>query len=150
KGFRRRGWCWKLQKALYGLRRSPLLWYRELSIRLQKLGLQAVTEDVCVFHDGKVLVFFYVDDIIMMFRKENQARFKEIKKGLFQAYEIKDLGELRWFLGIQVIRDRPNGKLWLCQSAYIEKVANRFRLQEQGHTSRADIPMRGGASLTKY
>ena len=100
KGFRRRGWCWKLLKALYGLRRSPLLWYRELSSKLKELGLQPIAEDICVFHDSKILVFFYVDDIIMMFRKEHQARFDQIKQGLFNAYEMKDLGELRWFLGI--------------------------------------------------
>ena len=100
KGFRRRGWCWKLLKALYGLRRSPLLWYRELSSKLKELGLQVVSEDACVYHDGKILVFFYVDDIIMMFRKEHQARFEQIQRGLFNAYEMKDLGELRWFLGI--------------------------------------------------
>ena len=45
-------------------------------------------------------MFFYVDDIIVMFRKESQARFEQVKRGLFQAYEIKDLGELKWFLGI--------------------------------------------------
>ena len=76
KGFRRRGWCWKLLKALYSLWRSPLLWYRELSSRLKELGLKAIYEDACVFHDGKILVFFYVDDIIVMFRKEHQACFE--------------------------------------------------------------------------
>ena len=60
---------------------------------------------------------------------------------------MKDLGQLRWFLGIQVVRDRPNRKLWLCQSAYIEKLANRFN---QRGTSRADIPLKSNAPLTKY
>ena len=45
-------------------------------------------------------MFFYVDDIIVMFRKESQARFEQVKRGLFQAYEMKDLGELKWFLGV--------------------------------------------------
>ena len=58
-------------------------------------------------------MFFYVDDIIVMFRKESQARFEQVKRGLFQAYEMKDLGELKWFLGIQIIRDHLNRKLWL-------------------------------------
>jgi len=148
KGFKRRGWCWKLLKALYGLRRSPLLWYRELSLKLKELGLEPIYEDACVFHDGKILVFFYVDDIIVMFRKESQARFEQVKRGLFQAYEMKDLGELKWFLGIQIIRDRLNRKLWLCQSAYIEKIAARFHLQGIGRT-RADIPMKTN-NLVKY
>src|SRR5438034_1067827 len=59
---------------------------------------------------------------------------------------MKDLGELRWFLGIQVVRDRPNRKLWLCQSAYIEKLANRFKLEG---SSRADIPLKNNVTLTK-
>jgi hypothetical protein len=33
---------------------------------------------------------------------------------------MKDLGELKWFLGVRVVRDRPNRKLWLCQDSYIE------------------------------
>ena len=59
---------------------------------------------------------------------------------------MKDLGELRWFLGIQVVRDRLNRKLWLYQSAYIEKLTNRFKLEG---SSRADIPLKN-ATLTKY
>jgi hypothetical protein len=39
---------------------------------------------------------------------------------------MRDLGELFWFLGIRVIRDRVQKKLWLCQDSYIRKIANIF------------------------
>ena len=39
---------------------------------------------------------------------------------------MKDLGDLKWFLGTQIIRDWPNRKLWLLQDTYIDKIANRF------------------------
>jgi len=43
-------------------------------------------------------------------------------------YEMRDLGELSWFLGIRVIRDRSQKKLWLCQDSYIKKIAATFHL----------------------
>ncbi|KAJ0126164.1 Uncharacterized protein HZ326_30728, partial [Fusarium oxysporum f. sp. albedinis] len=43
---------------------------------------------------------------------------------------MNDLGSLQWFLGIRVIRDRPNGKLWLCQDSYIEKLTTQFSIKK--------------------
>jgi hypothetical protein len=45
-------------------------------------------------------------------------------------YELRELGELKWFLGIRVVRDRTQRKIWLCQDSYIEKMAEKFHLQE--------------------
>src|SRR6266480_3736144 len=42
---------------------------------------------------------------------------------------MKDMGELKWFLGIRVIRDRSQGKLWLCQDFYVEKITHKYNLQ---------------------
>ncbi|OAQ62542.1 integrase, catalytic core [Purpureocillium lilacinum] len=39
---------------------------------------------------------------------------------------MKDLGELKWFLGIRVLRNRAARKLWLCQDSYIEKIVNQY------------------------
>jgi hypothetical protein len=44
---------------------------------------------------------------------------------------MRDLGELSWFLGIQVIRDRMQKKLWLCQDSYIKKIATTFHLTDR-------------------
>ena len=49
---------------------------------------------------------------------------------LYKHYEIRDLGELKWFLGIRIIRDRLKRKIWLCQDSYIEKVAHTFHLTD--------------------
>jgi hypothetical protein len=46
-----------------------------------------------------------------------------------QRYEMRDLGELPWFLGIRVIRDREKRKLWLCQD--IRKIATTFHLTDR-------------------
>ena len=39
---------------------------------------------------------------------------------------MHELGKLKWFLGIRVIRDREQHKIWLCQDSYIDKLANKF------------------------
>ena len=43
---------------------------------------------------------------------------------------MRDLGELTWFLGIRIIRDRAQRKLWLCQDSYIEKITKTFHLED--------------------
>jgi len=68
-GYRQQGFCYKLLRALYGLRRSPQLWQRDLAKGMQSLGLQQVTKDLCVFTSKWLIVFFYVDDIALLFRK---------------------------------------------------------------------------------
>ena len=49
---------------------------------------------------------------------------------------MRDLGDLRWFLGIRIIRDRERRRIWLSQDSYIENVATRFNLDQlQGSPS---------------
>src|SRR5271169_3715636 len=65
-GFQSSGQCLKLLRALYGLRRSPLLWFKEFSSKLEDLGLKQVPECQCLFTNGKLILFFYVDDIVVL------------------------------------------------------------------------------------
>ncbi|KAJ6061516.1 uncharacterized protein N7446_005636 [Penicillium canescens] len=58
-GFGMQGKCWKLHKALYGLRISPRLWQQEAAEVLSKLGLKQAPEDPCVFIGEGIIVFFY-------------------------------------------------------------------------------------------
>ena len=44
---------------------------------------------------------------------------------------MRDIGELKWFLGIQVICDRIQRKIWLCQDLYINKIAYTFYLTDK-------------------
>ena len=58
----------RLLRALYGLRRSPLLWQKLLSSALQELGLQTGLEELCLFLNDYLIVFFFVDNICYIFR----------------------------------------------------------------------------------
>ena len=105
--------CFELKRALYGLPRSPLLWFNELSTVIAELGLQPVPECVCLFTNGKLIVFFYVDDICVFCHPSDHQAYEQFRIALIKKYEMREIGQLKWFLGLQVIRDRIKKKLWL-------------------------------------
>src|SRR5437762_10928524 len=119
-GFVKAGKVLRLRKALYGLRRSPLLWQRNLTSSLNELGFKEVPQEPCVMLNEGVVVFFYVDDIVFCYRKKDEERTRDLIRELQKEYQMNILGELRWFLGIHILRDRRQRKLWLSQEAYIE------------------------------
>ena len=127
-GFGVPGLCLLLKKALYGLTRSPLLWQQDFSAQLVKWGFKQVKEEPCLFVNGPLLIFFYVDDIAALCHTSKLSLLYEFKQRLTERYEMRDLGELSWFLGIRIHRDRVNHKLWLCQDSYFEKVADLYAL----------------------
>jgi hypothetical protein len=124
----------RLNKALYGLRRLPLLWQKELSRALTISGFTAIPQEPCILIKGFVVAFYFVDDIMFCYRKSAQAKAKGAVKDLKTRFEIIDLNKIKWFLGLYVLRDRQKRLLWLLQKAYVKKVAERFRLA--GHISR--------------
>ena len=137
-GFEEPGKCLLLQQALYGLRTSPLLWLKDFSKTLQDLGLERVDEDVCLYRNSWLVVFFYVDDIVALCRTADLPKFEQFKEALMAKYEMRYMGNLHWFLGIRILRDRKQRKLWLCQDSYIAKIAKSFRLN---YEKPAKIPM---------
>jgi transposase InsO family protein len=143
-GFTKPGKVLRLQKALYGLRRSPLLWQMNLTNSLRKLGFREVPQEPCVMLNGGIVVFFYVDDIVFCYRKKDEEKTKSLIQELQQQYQMKILGELKWFLGIHVLRDRKQRKIWLSQEAYVEKIANQYEIDLAGRLP--DTPM-GEAEL---
>ncbi|KJZ69618.1 hypothetical protein HIM_10981 [Hirsutella minnesotensis 3608] len=136
-GYHRQGWTLKLIRALYGLRRSPLLWQKDLTAALQDLGLTQCPDDPCIFQNPWMTVFFFVDDIVLLYRKGDLAAADQFIQALKARYDMTDQGELQWFLGIRVIRDREARKLWLCQDSYIEKVVQKYDLQRLTHVKGA-------------
>ena len=128
-GMRRTGFVLLLQRALYGLRVSPILWFDLLSQVMGKLGLSAVPECACLFQNTQLIVFFYVDDIVVLFHRSNRDAYEAFRKGLMSQFKLREIGELKWFLGIRILRDRIHHKLWLCQDSYISKIAARFGLE---------------------
>jgi hypothetical protein len=74
--------------------------------------------------------FFFVDDIIIICLKENLNRMRFFEKSLIKKFEMRILKKLKWFLKIQIIRNRVKKKIWLCQNSYISKMMTKFYLEE--------------------
>ncbi|KAK2073469.1 hypothetical protein P8C59_007754 [Phyllachora maydis] len=120
----------KLSKALYGLKQSPREWQDKLKILLKSLGYLPLISDPGVFYNAKTCHFIvtYVDNCL--FIGPDIGYITNLKKRLNKVYAIEDLGPAAYFLGVQIIRDRPNRRLWLNQSQYIEKAVSRFNLAD--------------------
>lgn len=139
-GFKQPGKCVVIQQALYGLRDSPALWYKEFSSTLSKLGLTMCANEPCMFThtDRKVFIIFFVDDILILFHKNDGVLAQSIINGIKKVYEIRSLGNVEWFLGVRVIRDRSKRKLWLAHDTYIDKITKKFDITK---TARANTPL---------
>ncbi|KAK2069249.1 hypothetical protein P8C59_003846 [Phyllachora maydis] len=105
----------KLSKALYSLKQSPREWQDKLKILLKSLGYLPLISDPGVFYNAKTCHFIvtYIDDCL--FIRPNIGYITDLKKRLNKVYAIEDLGPTAYFLGVQIIRDRPNRRLWLNQ-----------------------------------
>ncbi|KAK2068015.1 hypothetical protein P8C59_002689 [Phyllachora maydis] len=101
----------KLSKALYSLKQSPREWQDKLKILLKSLGYLPLISDPGVFYNTKTCHFIvtYIDDCL--FIGPNIGYITDLKKRLNKVYAIEDLGPAAYFLGVQIIRDRPNRRL---------------------------------------
>ena len=70
----------------------------------------------------------FVDDFLAAYHRKESKHAHQIKDLLSQRFEMKDYGELTQFIGVRVIRDRKNRKAWINQSAYIEKITDKYNL----------------------
>jgi hypothetical protein len=138
-GFKRDGELLQVLRALYGLKESPLLWYKDLRETLRSLGVTAIPGFPCVYVNEWLIMFVYVDDIVMAFHPTNRHHHEAFEKKLDERYNLKCLGPLKWFLGIRVVRDRNARTIHLVQDAYIDKVAAKFNILSTGRHS--EVPM---------
>jgi len=95
---------YKLKKSLYGLKQAPTTWYDRLSNFLNKndFKIGQVDTTLCIRTLEKyiLVVQIYVDDII--FGYTNASLCKEISKLMQDEFEMSMMGELKFFLGIQI------------------------------------------------
>ncbi|KAK2067677.1 hypothetical protein P8C59_001391 [Phyllachora maydis] len=131
----------KLSKALYSLKQSPREWQDKLKILLKSLGYLPLISYPGVFYNAKTCHFIvtYIDDCL--FIGPDIGYITDLKKRLNKVYAIEDLGPAAYFLGVQIIRDRPNRRLWLNQSQYVEEAVSRFNLADSKPIS---IPLQPG------
>jgi len=80
--------------ALYGLKVLLLLWYKELINILAKFRLKPILGINCLYTNGRLIIFFYIDDIAILVAKKDLLRLEEFKAKLLYQYKICILGDL--------------------------------------------------------
>lgn len=122
----------KLKRALYGLKVSPKRWYEKFKSSMLRMNFKIYPFQSCLFSWRKgerfVFVLLYVDDILIIGNCEN--KIMETMKKLKGEYEMTDLGSPKKFLGIEIIRDRKNQRLFLSQRNFIENILKRFDMTQ--------------------
>ncbi|VVA40018.1 PREDICTED: Retrovirus-related, partial [Prunus dulcis] len=126
-------WVCKLQKSLYGLKQSPRQWYKRFDRFMIGQKYTRSHYDHCVYfrklQDGTfIYLLLYVDD--MLIACKSKVEIERLKTQLSNEFEMKDLGEARKILGMEIERDRAKGKISLCQKQYLKKVLQRFGMNE--------------------
>ncbi|XP_020591553.1 putative disease resistance protein RGA3 [Phalaenopsis equestris] len=121
----------KLSKSIYGLKQASRQWYHKFHQVILSFGFEMNAIDDCVYHkfSGRKHIFLilYVDDILLA--TNDISMLHETKRFLSINFEMKDLGDASFVLGIQIHRDRSQCILGLSQRSYIDKVLKRFGMQ---------------------
>ena len=68
--------------ALYKLKILPLLWYKELTSTLAIFGLEPILGTNYLYTNGRLIVFFYIDNIAVLCAKKDLLRLEEFKAKL--------------------------------------------------------------------
>lgn len=120
----------KLKKAIYGLKQSSRMWYKKVDECLLKIGYFKSKYEPCMYlkrvNKNIVIVTLYVDDFFIFSNdlKETQS----LKDILANNFKIKDLGELKKCLGVNVNIDKCKKSISLNQKDYIEKILHKFHM----------------------
>ena len=121
----------KLKISLYGLKKAPRSWYTKIDSFFAHKGFLKRKNDPNLYfkkdENGNVaLVCLYVDDLIIT---GSASHFiEDIKTQLSQMFEMKDLGEIHYCLGMEIWRE--DGKTMVTQSKYTREILERFNMNE--------------------
>ncbi|KAK8942719.1 hypothetical protein KSP39_PZI008773 [Platanthera zijinensis] len=122
-------YVYKLRKALYGLKQAPRAWYKTLSTFFIENKFSRGKIDKTLFlreSKGKIiLVQIYVDDIIFGSTENNLCKkFAKLMQGKF---EMSSMGELKFFLGLQV--RQTDDVLSISQSKFTKELIKKYGMQ---------------------
>ena len=132
-GFEERGpngerLVYQLKKAVYGLKHAPYAWNKMLHEFMESQNLRQLLTDpgAYILEDNNIIgiVAIYVDDIIIL--GDCLKWIHSFKENLGKAFDIKDLGEPSWILGMSIKRDPENKTIVIHQEKYINDLLQRF------------------------
>ena len=136
-----------LHKSLYGLKQAPRAWYDKLRDALVEFGFQSTKCDHSLFtrfiKGSTIYVLVYVDDILVV--GSHPQDVKNLITRLNVKFSLKDMGEVDYFLGIQVKKTATG--FHLSQTKYVQDLLCKTKMQYARATS---APLSSGVTLSTY
>ena len=122
--------CCHLNKAIYGLKQAAHRWHATIVSFMTSQGLVQGVMDPCVFvrrnRTSTLIILIWVDDLIIAASSEQVMN--HFKQNFANAFAIKDLGILNWFLGIQF--KFSDNMISMNQSFYVQQILDKFNMSE--------------------
>ena len=139
----------RLNKGLYGTKQAGNIWNKKFAtVIIQQSGYRRLTADRSVFMKrtpgGLTYVFVHVDDGIIS--SNDPKELDRLKKILSDAFHMKYLGSPTFFLGMEILRNRERREIYLNQKAYLQKILNRFNME---NSTPVNCPMQNTRCLKK-
>ncbi|KAL0386518.1 UNVERIFIED_CONTAM: Retrovirus-related Pol polyprotein from transposon TNT 1-94 [Sesamum latifolium] len=138
----------RLKRSIYGLKQSSRQWYYRFHRAITSIGFTMVEEDHCVYvkrsEKNFMILSLYVDDILLA--GNNMEMIVATQKWLSSTFEMKDMGEAEYIVGVKIHRDRSKKLLSLSQETYIKRIIERFRMH---NANPVDTPMDKSCVLSK-
>jgi Reverse transcriptase (RNA-dependent DNA polymerase) len=127
---------WKLEKAVYGIKQAPRVWFKLLNdVMVNELHMVPCKSEPSVYSrrtqsGGRIVLAVWVDDIWAFYAKRDEEDFRRMEKKLVDRFEMARFKDLHAVLGIRVRRDRANRTLTLDQEAFTEELLEKMGMQE--------------------
>jgi len=119
----------RLKRALYKLKQAPCAWYTRIDNYFTRLGFTKSEADANLYHimvEGKqLLIVLYVDDLILI---GDDQLIMSCKEDLVREFEMKDMGLMHYFLGMEVWQ--KDGELFVSQGKYANEILRRFHMEK--------------------
>ena len=120
----------KLKKAIYGLKQAAFRWHATILEFMKSQKLEPTVSDPCVFirksESSILIILLWVDDLIIA--ASDQYTLNTFKSNFAKTFKIKDLGPLKYFLGIQFTICKES--VSLDQSMYVKNLLSRFNAHD--------------------
>ena len=84
-----------LQKTLYELRKFFLLWQKELTSMFRSLDFKKISQKSCIMINEEIIIFFYINDIMICYRKKNEKKTETVITNLKTWYKMNELESLK-------------------------------------------------------
>src|SRR5579871_1985693 len=122
KRFEQQNQVYKLNKYLYGLKQSPQVWNKLINEFFNKYNFYYMNSDHGIYINDQsgIIIGIWVDDLIII--GKNIMDIKELKENLNKTFEMKDLEDFTYFLGIYIIQNQKTQMIFINQSNYISKI----------------------------